>query len=100
MPTEDSDTEKEKKEQKRLLERKTASNHITYYANNAQIEGTYWDLRLSFGQIIEASEKALVTEDAVTIQMSPQLAKRLSAILVDNVKKYEERFGVIPPLPE
>lgn len=92
-------SQKARQRSKRVHERKKAADHITIYANNAQIVANFWDLRLSFGEIMEANEKSLVTEDKVTVIMSPQLAKQLAAILIDNVQKYEGQFGELPKVP-
>lgn len=77
-------------------ERRRATGHIEVYANNAQITGSYFDFQVAFGEILEASKEKLVTEDSVTIKMSPQLAKRLSEILQAHIDKYETMFGAIP----
>ena len=80
----------------RIIERQISEKHIDLYANNAQVVSSYYDFHLSFGLILEASNEKLVTEDAVTIKMSPQLAKRLRDIIIEQVDKYEESYGLIP----
>ncbi len=84
----------------RVHTRETAPDHNALYANNVQIEGTFWDLKLAFGEIVKADETSLVTRDRVTVTISPQLAKRLAKILVDNVEGYERKFGKIPEVQE
>src|SRR5262245_14164057 len=81
---------------KRPHERKRATGYIEVYANNAQITGNYFDFEVAFGQITEATVEKLVTEDYVTIKMSPQLAKRLNELLQMHIDKYESTFGAIP----
>jgi CMP-2-keto-3-deoxyoctulosonic acid synthetase len=86
--------------QSRPHERRQSPDHVGLYANSAQVTGSYFDIQVSFGEILEATEQALITEDRVTIKMSPQLAKRLLRILADNIRKYEEKFGEIPAMPD
>ncbi|MGE0103526.1 MAG: DUF3467 domain-containing protein [Blastocatellales bacterium] len=81
---------------KRILEQKVSDSHIDLYANNAHLVTSYYDFQLSFGEILEASNEKLTTEDTVTIKMSPQLAKRLRDIITDQVEKYEQKHGLIP----
>ncbi len=84
------------KQLERPHEQRRATGHIEVYANNAQITATYFDFQVVFGEILEASKEKLVTEDSVTIKMSPQLAKRLSEILQTHIGKYETMYGAIP----
>lgn len=83
----------------RIHERKQAEGHFDLYANNAQVVTSYFDFQLSFGEVLEASKEKLVTEDMITIKMSPQLAKRLRDILGEQVSQYEGKYGVIPTAP-
>jgi hypothetical protein len=68
------------------------------YANNAQFEMSIWDVRLTFGDMTVSEGKGIV-EQAVTVVMSPHHAKALANVLINNVEKYEQRFGEIklPP---
>ena len=94
------DNQQQEQPKSRHLEHKQSADHIGLYANNAQVTGTYFDFQVSFGEILEATEQALLTEDRVTVKMSPQLAKRLLVILAEHIRKYEETFGEIPQMPE
>jgi hypothetical protein len=94
MPNENAELLQAKPD--RPQERRRAANHIDIYANNAQITGNYFDFQVAFGEILEASLEKLVTEDLVTVKMSPQLAKRLSELLISHIEKYEAMFGAIP----
>lgn len=80
----------------RKVERKKADNHFDIYANDAQLVISYYDFQLSFGEILEASKEKLVTEDALTVKMSPQLALRIRDILIEQVDSYEDIHGAIP----
>lgn len=80
----------------RKVERKKADNHFDMYANDAQLVTSYYDFQLSFGEILEASKEKLVTKDALTVKMSPQLALRIRDILIEQVDLYENTHGAIP----
>jgi Protein of unknown function (DUF3467) len=83
----------------RIHERKQAEGYVNLYANNAQLVSTYFDFQLSFGEIIEVTPERVVTEEIATVKMSPQLARRLRDIIIEQVSKYEETYGIIPTGP-
>jgi hypothetical protein len=71
-----------------------ADKFTKIYANNAQVESSIWDVRLTFGDMTVSEGKANV-EQLVTIVMSPQLAKALANVLTNNIAKYEQEIGAI-----
>jgi hypothetical protein len=96
---ENNQTDELEKKTMREHTRETASDHIAFYANNVQLEGTFWDLKLAFGEIVKADLTSLVTKDKVTVTITQELAKRLAEVLADHVEKYEQKFGTIPKAP-
>ena len=83
----------------RAFRREIAPNHINTYANNVQMQRTFCDVQISFGQIIRADDIELITRDDVTIQMSPQLAVQFHQLLTRELLLYEQEYGEIPRLP-
>lgn len=82
------------------LEAIKGEKFVTLYANAANIETTAWDFNLLFGELKKRGDK-FVIEQSVAIRMSPQHAKALAGILINNVKEYEKQVGEIklPPAP-
>ena len=80
-----------------------APTFVSLYANDAQIQTTPWDVRLIFGQLTTAatadSPKSLITLNG-EVRMSPQLAKRVTMILMMQLQSYEKQFGPIPQPPQ
>src|SRR5687768_8202733 len=68
----------------------------TIYTNNATIETGPYDVRLHFGEVVGVKDDQLVVNRLAKVVMSPQHAYALAQILVSHLKRYEERFGVIP----
>jgi len=70
------------------------------YANDVQIQTTPWDLRLLFGEFtLPTSPEAppvLMVNLLGEVRMSPSLAKKVTVIMLQQIKTYEERFGPIP----
>jgi hypothetical protein len=81
---------------KRPSIRNKAANYFSAYANSVQLETTPWDMKFVFGLISEATDQKLVIEDQCEVLLSPQHAKVFAAVLIRNIKQYEEKFGKIP----
>jgi hypothetical protein len=71
----------------------------SFYANNANIKSTFWDVVVDFGQIRGTEGKALLVEPTATVVMSWPHAKAFLGIMQNIVKNYETQFGeiVMPP---
>jgi hypothetical protein len=75
---------------------------LTIYANDAQVQTTPWDIRLTFGQIIGAptgANASLVVKETAEVYMSPQFAKRVAMVLIEQLRGYEETVGAVPVPP-
>ncbi|HEC24204.1 MAG TPA: DUF3467 domain-containing protein [Chloroflexi bacterium] len=81
-------------------------DRVDFYANSVSISTNIYDVLLSFGiqtPITASNEEEVARVDVSTqcnVRMSPQHAKALAALLVKHVKEYEQRFGILLPLPE
>ena len=68
------------------------------YANNMQVAHTKEEFYLDFMSMSFFPSAASLVAKIIT---SPEHFKRIAAALQDNLKKYEEKFGVInSPKPE
>lgn len=76
-----------------------AEPYALLYANDVQIQTTPWDVRLVLGRILELPTKENPTatiSQVGEIHISPQLAKRLTMLLIKQLDTYEKRMGEIP----
>ena len=76
---------------------------VSIYANDVQVQTSPWDIRLLLGEIANfgAQDDLVVTVNLLAdLRFSPQLAKRLTVILAEQLRLYEEKFGRIPGVPE
>lgn len=72
----------------------------TIYANTTKMAYTPWDVRISFSQLVDASQGGSIIEEEVCLVMSPQHAKVVAAIWQDTIRQYESKFGEVPDLRE
>jgi|SRR5579863_3822422 len=81
-------------------ELKQSPDFRTLYANDIQVQTTPWDLRLTFGQMKAPTEPTAPPRIEVTevseVFMSPQLAKKMALIIIEQLRSYEEAVGEIP----
>ena len=90
----------DEKRQKSILDgddRETPS----IYTNSVSLSLSVFDIKMVFGEVIEATEEHILTKPLVKVYMSPQHAKVLLGVLHSNVALYEREFGEIslPSLP-
>jgi hypothetical protein len=73
---------------------------VSVYANDVQLQTTPWDVRLTFGamsvEVRSGTGPTAHVSELSEVRLSPQLAKRVAAILVAQVEAYELKFGTIP----
>ena len=65
----------------------------SFYANNTNLSVSAYDFKITFGQVIEADDKGMLVDPKAIIFLSPQHAKAVSNLLVDQIKAYEKRTG-------
>jgi hypothetical protein len=86
-----------------VLERgnvKRAPDFRSIYANNTSFNTSAFDFIMTFGEISESEEGKLSVEQKVRVIMSPLHAKIFAAIVTNNVRNFEARFGEIKiPIP-
>jgi hypothetical protein len=73
----------------------TTSDYRESYANSVQVRVSLWDFFLLFGTINQASPESVAIQNFQGLFLSPQQAKALSNVLVQNVQQYESAFGEI-----
>ncbi len=76
-----------------------SAEFVSLYANDVQVQTTPWDMRLLLGEISDPpspESPTLKIQQLGELRISPQLAKRLTLIMLDQIKVYEESFGEIP----
>lgn len=77
---------------------------FSVYVNDAQITSTPWDLRIVVGEVGDTSIAEADPIANVTIlgelRMSPQLAKKITMLMINQLQIYEKKFGEIPQPPD
>lgn len=73
-----------------------AENFVRFYANNIQVNFTQWDMRITFGQIVDDPNGKLMIEEQASVVMSLQHAKAAIHILAQSFAEFENRVGKIP----
>ena len=69
-----------------------------FYANNTGVETSVWDVCLKFGETIETDRKQNITKvrELAWVRLSPQHARVVVRILMQQLENYERHFGAIP----
>jgi hypothetical protein len=65
------------------------------YTNNLAISFSTFDANIIFGEIIGEQEGKAVIEEVIKVNMSRELAKALTILLVKHIKGWESQFGEI-----
>jgi len=73
----------------------TTADYRDSYANSVQVRVSLWDFFLSFGTIAQSSGEHVAITNFQGIFLSPQQAKALTNVLVQNIQQYESAFGEI-----
>jgi len=72
-------------------------SYASLYTNDVQVMTSPWDLRLVLGEIgDQPTGQSINVTQLAELRMSPQFAKRLTLILLQQLRAYEELFGNIP----
>jgi hypothetical protein len=68
-----------------------------YYTNDTQVQTTPWDVRLMFGILadVDPEEGVATVERVADVRMSLQHAKKVAAILTEQLRQHEARIGYI-----
>ncbi len=70
------------------------------YANSVQVRVSVWDFQLVFGLASSDSPEQVNIRNHQAIFLSPQQAKALSNVLVQNLAQYEQAFGALNLEPQ
>ena len=76
------------------------SEYRESYANSVQIRANLWDFFLLFGTLSQTSAESVSIQNFQGIYFSPQQAKALLNVLVQNIGQYESAFGQIHIEPQ
>jgi flagellar protein FlaG len=71
------------------------SDYRESYANSVQVRLNVWDFLLIFGRVNQTGPDSVEIRNFQGIYLSPQQAKALSNLLLQNVQQYEATFGEI-----
>ena len=85
--------------QKRPLTREIVRSpgFVSIYSNDVQVQTSPWDLRLIFSELTDhPSPESITVNQLAELRVSPQLAKKLTMVMVQLLTEYEEEFGKIP----
>ncbi|HUA18374.1 MAG TPA: DUF3467 domain-containing protein [Bryobacteraceae bacterium] len=88
----------EKKEQQPKLEYVVPDPEggiFTTYTNNIQLGFTHFDLRMLFGELVEATPERVVIEQRVQVTISYLQAKLLMLMLAQAIGQHEKGFGEV-----
>lgn len=79
-----------------------AEGYKTLYVNSTRLAISAWDIRTTFGQIVERKPDEYINEDQVTVFMAPGQAKAFLRALDSTIQQYENTYGEIhiPPLAD
>lgn len=77
----------------------SSDQFVSIYANDTQIQTSPWDFRFVFGVISSVpttEDPTIVVRQIGEVRMSPEHAKRIAKVLVQQVVNYERNVGPIP----
>lgn len=80
----------------------TAEKFVSLYVNDTQVQVTPWDIKLIFGEITSVptpENPAIIIKQIGEVRMSPQHAKKVTQVLLQQLEHYERTVGPIP-LPD
>jgi flagellar protein FlaG len=70
------------------------------YANSVQVRVSVWDFQLVFGLATSDAPDQVTIRNHTAIILSPQQAKALCNMLVQNMAQYEHAFGALNLEPQ
>ena len=82
------------------VEPKQDSNYRENYANSVQLRASLYDFFLMFGQVSQSTPEMVTIKNFQGVYLSPQQAKALSNVLLQNIQQYEGAFGEIRLEPQ
>ena len=83
-----------------IVQVQNSDDYRDNYANSVQVRASLWDFFLLFGTVQQASPEEVTVRNFQGLYLSPQQAKALSNVLVQNIQQYESTFGEISLQPQ
>ena len=79
-----------------------ADAFLEVYANYVSFVTSPWDMTVMFGRTVADDPNNPRVEQRVAVSLSPQTAKAMAHMLLDNLRSYERQYGEIryTPLPK
>ena len=93
MPAAKKKTSKASQKPAALTYTKSLEEIPSFYVNNTNATVSAFDFKLVFGQIFESSDKSVSIDPQTVVFMSPQHAKAVADLLINQIKIYEEKTG-------
>ena len=83
----------------KITERVREENYTRIYANNIQVGFSSWDMRITFGELVDGPDGSLTkVAERATVTMSLHHAKAAIHVLMEQLTALEKQFGEIPLL--
>src|SRR5262245_48872463 len=83
----------------RAIPFRKAPDFTVIYANSVNFAASPWDLNLTFGQAITTDPNDFHVRQRVMVTLSPQAAKAMVHLLLEQLEAYERQFGEIRYTP-
>jgi len=81
------------------MEHKQGPDFSYIYANSASFSLNFFDIQITFGQILSPDPKSMYIEDRVAVTMTMEHARALEKALHDGIDQYEKIHGPVRPAP-
>jgi hypothetical protein len=69
------------------------------YANNATLAATFFDMSITFGEVMIEANSSPSIEQRLAVTMSMEHAKALAVAMLEHLASYEKANGVIRAAP-
>lgn len=78
---------------------KQSEDFVSTYANNVAFTLNFFDIAMTFGELVNFEEGIATVEQKVRVVMSMAHAKLYALLMINQIQQYEQRFGPIPLPP-
>jgi hypothetical protein len=72
---------------------------VEVYANYVSFAASAWDMTIMFGRTVADDPRNPRIEQRASISLSPQTAKAMAHIVLQNLQRYEAQYGEIQIAP-
>jgi hypothetical protein len=77
-----------------------ADGYFSIYANDLLVQTSIWDVRIKLGEVVADNSTTLKVKTFGEVRLAPQLAKKLTMMLLKQLQDYEDKYGPIPMLQD